>query len=306
MTKRVCLIVPAYNEEAMMATLYQEITSVINPLTSYEFILLVVDDGSSDNTLKLVKEIAKKDQRVKYLSFSRNYGKEASMLAGLEAAHNLDVDAAMFMDADLQDPPGLIVDFLKYYEEGYKYIFTRNKTRKGQAFIKKMFSYAFYKVYRMFTGDSKAVSGARDFALLDRDVIVAFLSYKDKARYSKGISSQIGFKRKYIEYDYHERALGKTKWSFKKLFRYAMMGIEQFSRIYELVPTIISWLLFGGLVAQIVTSIMFDYPDKWLYVVLTGGFFLMAVILTFIMKVVYDIRDQELDRPLYIIEERNL
>lgn len=306
MKKKIALIIPAFNEEEMIETLYQEITKVINPLVAYNFILLFVDDGSKDKTLPLIKEKAILDERVKYVSFSRNFGKESSMFAGLEYAKKLTVDAAIFMDADLQDPPAIIIEFLKYYEEGYKYIYTRNKNRKGQGFLKKMFSIAFYKVYKFFTKEKNVISNARDFALLDKDVIDAFLSFSDKRRYSKGIASQIGFKNKVIEYDFHNRQAGTTKWSFRKLFNYAMMGIEQFSRIYEIVPNIIIGILILLLGGEIYLAIVNANVIYWLFVAITVGVLLIVIILKYILKVVYDIRDQQLGRAQYLTAETNV
>ncbi len=306
MNKKISLIIPCYNEEEMIFRLYDEITKVIEKLPRYNFTLLFVNDGSKDKTLPLIKEKAALDSRVKYISFSRNFGKESSMLAGLEASLKLDVDACLFMDADLQDPPSIMIDFIKYYEDGYKYIYARNKDRKGQAFLKKVFSTIFYKVYALLTGDKNTVSSARDFALLDKDVMKAFVAYKDKRRYSKGISSSIGFKRKCVEYDYHDRVAGTTKWSFKKLFKYGMTGIEQFSRIYEVVPNLIATLLFIGFVAQLVIGLINPYLYMWIYMAITAGTFLITVILKYVLKVVYDIRDQLLNRPAYLSEESNL
>lgn len=306
MQKKISLIIPCYNEEAMIDILYDEINKVLPKLPNYDFVFLFVDDGSKDNTLALIKEKAKKDTRVKYISFSRNFGKESSMLAGLEASLKMDVDACLFMDADLQDPPSLMIEFFRYYEEGYKYIFARNKDRKGQAFFKKVFSNLFYKVYARLTGDKNSVPSARDFALLDRDVIKAFLAYKDNRRYSKGISSQIGFKRKCVEYDYHEREAGTTKWSFKKLFKYGMTGIEQFSRIYELVPNLIGLFLGIGIILQIIFAHIYKYELRWVYIAITVGVFLINLVLKYILKVQYDIRDQLLARPHYLTEESNI
>lgn len=307
MNKRIALIIPAFNESEMVNTLYAEIIKVITPIKNYDFSILFVNDGSKDNTLDLVKIKASQDERVKYVSFSRNFGKEASMLAGLEHAKKFNVDAAIFMDADLQDPPEIIVEFLKYYEEGYKYIYTRNKNRKGQGLLKKFFSVAFYKIYRIFTKEKNVISNARDFALLDKDVIDAFLSYKDKRRYSKGIASQIGFKNKVIEYDFHDRKAGKTKWSFRKLFKYAMTGIEQFSRIYEIVPNIILVVLFLTLGGTIYLAII-NHPEHfyWLYVSVTTAVFLIVLVLKYILKILYDIRDQQLGRAPYLVEETNI
>lgn len=306
MEKRICLIIPCFNEEEMINKLYLEVNKVVEMLQSYNFTYLFVNDGSKDQTLALIKQLATKDQRVKYISFSRNFGKESSMLAGLEAAHKLKFDACLLMDADLQDPPSIMIDFFKYYEEGYKYIYARNKTRKGQAFLKKEFSKAFYKIYAWFTGDKNSVSGARDFALLDKDVITAFLEYKDNRRYSKGISSQIGFKRKCVDYDYHEREAGTTKWSFRSLFKYAMTGIEQFSRIYEIVPNIVSLLLLLSLTVQLVFLFFNPYPLIGIYIALNIGFLFTNIVLKFILKVQYDIRDQILVRPPYLTEETNI
>ncbi|MFA5659813.1 MAG: glycosyltransferase family 2 protein [Bacilli bacterium] len=306
MNKKISLIIPCYNEEEMIFTLYEEITKVISKIPQYEFTLLFVNDGSKDKTLPLIKEKAALDSRVKFISFSRNFGKESSMLAGLEASLKMNVDACLFMDADLQDPPSIMIDFIRYYEEGYKYIYARNKDRKGQAFLKKVFSTLFYKVYAVLTGDKNTVSSARDFALLDKDVMKAFVAFKDKRRYSKGISSSIGFKRKCVEYEYHDRAAGTTKWSFKKLFKYGMTGIEQFSRIYELVPNLICIFLFLGLITQLVIGLISPYSNMWLYMSITLGTLLITIILKYILKVVYDVRDQLLNRPAYLSEESNL
>lgn len=307
MNKQIALIIPAYNESEMINTLYNEITKVINPLKAYDFTILFVNDGSVDNTLELIKAKAKNDKRIKYVSFSRNFGKESSMLAGLESAKALNVDAAIFMDADLQDPPSIINDFLAFYEEGYKYIYTRNKNRKGQGLLKKIFAISFYKIYRLFTKEEKVISNARDFALLDKDVIDAFLSYKDTRRYSKGIASQIGFKNKVIEYDFHDRKAGKTKWSFRKLFKYAMTGIEQFSRIYEIIPNILLVLLFLTLGVTIYFAIL-NHPNHfyWLYVTITAAVFIIVFVLKYILRVLYDVRDQQLGRAPYLVEETNI
>ena len=306
MKKKISLIIPCYNEEEMIDILYDEINKVLVKLPKYDFIFLFVDDGSKDQTLSLIKAKAKKDHRVKYISFSRNFGKESSMLAGLEAAQKLDVDAALLMDADMQDPPSLMLEFFKYYEEGYKYIFTRNKTRKGQALLKRFFANAFYVIYAWLTGDKNRVHSARDFALLDRDVINAFLTYKDKHRYSKGISSQIGFKKKCIEYDFQERQAGTTKWSFRKLFKYAMTGIKQFSHVYILVPNLISIFLSIALILQIIFGHIYKYDYRYIYIAITAGVLLLNITLKYVMKLGYDIRDQLLNRPHYLTAETNI
>lgn len=306
MKKNVSLIIPCYNEEEMIDLLYEEINKVLVELPNYDFTFLFVDDGSKDKTLELIKDKAKDDERVKYISFSRNFGKESSMLAGLEATQKMDMDVALIMDADMQDPPSLMLEFFKYYEEGYKYVFARNKTRKGQALLKRFFANAFYTIYAWLTGDKNSVHSARDFALLDRDVINAFLAYQDNKRYSKGISSQIGFKRKCVEYDFHEREAGTTKWSFSKLFKYGMTGIKQFSRVYILVPNIISIILTIGLILQLVFAPLYKYDYAYIYIAITAGVLLLNISLKYVMKLNYDIRDQLLKRPHYLTEDTNI
>ncbi len=306
MAKKINIVIPAFNEAEMVNLFYKEVSAVINNISNYDFTFLFVDDGSRDETLNLVKALSKSDSRVKYLSFSRNFGKEAAMLAGLEYSQAMKVDAMLLMDADLQDPPSLIVDFLKYYEEGYQYIYTRNKTRKGQGFLKKVFAISFYKVYRFLTKDKKVVTSARDFALFDQEVIAAFLSFGDRRRYSKGIVSQIGFRQKCIEYDFIDRQAGTTKWNFRGLFKYARVGIEQNSRVYELVPNvmiIVFLALFGTSLGFLIAN-----PSTLLWVLnaLFLSFFLVSIILKYILKVVYDVRDQILERPRYLVGETNL
>ncbi len=306
MNKKINIVIPAFNEAAMVNLFYKEVSAVINNIANYDFTFLFVDDGSGDETLNLIKALNENDVRVKYVSFSRNFGKEAAMFAGLEYSKAMKVDAMLLMDADLQDPPALIVDFLKYFEAGYQYVYTRNKTRKGQSFLKKFFAVCFYKVYRFFTKDKKVVTSARDFALFDKDVIDAFLSFKDKTRYSKGIVSQIGFRQKVIEYDFVDRQAGKTKWSFRGLFKYARTGIEQNSRVYELVPNIIIFIflvLFGTALGFLIAeqSILL-----WVLSALFFSFLLISIILKYLLKVVYDVRDEVRGRPRYLVGETNV
>lgn len=306
MNKKINIVIPAYNEAAMVNLFYKEVSAVINTITNYDFTFLFVDDGSRDETLNLVKALNSTDERVKYVSFSRNFGKEAAMLAGLEYSKAMNVDAMLLMDADLQDPPSLIGKFLKYFEEGYQYIYTRNKSRKGQGFLKKFFAVSFYKVYRALTKDKKVVTSARDFALFDKDVIDAFLSFRDKRRYSKGIVSQIGFRQKCIEYDFIDRQAGTTKWNFRGLFKYARTGIEQNSRVYELVPNVMIFIflaLFGTSLGFLIAG-----PSTLLWVLsaLFLSFFLLSIILKYILKVVYDVRDEVLGRPRYLVGETNV
>lgn len=300
--KKVSIIVPCFNEKDVINIFYDELLKHLP--STYEFILIFVDDGSKDNTLEIIQDLEKLDKRVKYISFSRNFGKESAMLAGLHAAKKLNSDAAIIIDVDLQDPPSLIPEMLKYYEEGYQHVYAKHKTRKGEPFLKTICAKAFYKIYAILTGDKNLAQGSRDFCLLERKVIDAFLAIKDNYRFTKGIFSWVGFEKKCIEFDYVSRAAGKTKWSFKKLFDYAVAGIRQFSHFYMLIPSIAIFIASVVTVFDIVKMIFTSY-DKY---VLRFDFFalLILIVLRFIMKLLYDIRDLNLKRPPYLTKATNI
>lgn len=301
--KKITIIVPSYNEEEVLKIFYNEVKKYL--IEDYDFNILFVDDGSKDNTYQVIKELNNIDSRVKYISFSKNFGKEAAMLAGLEGAKRLNSDAAILIDADLQDPPSLILEMLKYYELGYKHIYAKHRKRVGEPFLKTLFAKLFYKVYAFLTKDKNMAKGARDFCLMDRSVIDAFLAIKDQNRFTKGIFSYVGFEKKCIEFDYVPRAAGKTKWSFKKLYKYAWMGIKQFSHVHLLIPRLLIILSFLVLVFDTVYSIInknFNYQIM-LFEILFVFVFLSIYIL---VKLVYEVRDQSLNRPMFIVEDSNI
>lgn len=300
--KRITIIVPCYNEEEVLEYFYQEIQKYF--VSGYDFKLLFVNDGSKDNTINIIKSLREKDDRVKYISFSRNFGKEAAMLAGLRGAKDLNSDACILIDADLQDPPSLILEMLKYYEEGYKHIYAKHKTRKGESKLKTFFALMFYKVYSLITKDKNLNKGARDFCLMDKAVIDAFLSIKDINRFTKGISSWVGFEKKCIEFDYVERKAGTTKWSFKKLFNYAMLGIRQFSHLYKIITKLFVIISFVVLSVDLYVSIKNKTFNRQMLIIEVLLFF-MFICLDVVMKLLYDIRDQGLNRPIYVIEDSN-
>lgn len=301
--KRITIIIPCYNEEEVLEFFYQEIQKYF--VGGYDFKLLFVNDGSKDDTIKIIKSLKEKDDRVKYISFSRNFGKEAAMLAGLQGAKDLNSDACILIDADLQDPPSLILEMIKYYEEGYKHIYAKHKTRKGEPKLKTFFALSFYKVYSFITKDKNLNKGARDFCLMDKAVIDAFLSIKDKDRFTKGISSWVGFEKKCIEFDYVERKAGKTKWSFKKLFNYAMLGIRQFSHLYRYITKFFVFASFLTLALDLFFSIK-NKTFNYQMLIIEGFLFFVFICLDVVMKLLYDIRDQGLNRPLYVIEDSNI
>lgn len=301
--KTITIIVPSYNEEEVLYTFYDEVKKYLN--NNYKFNILFVDDGSKDKTYEIVKDLASKHDDVKYISFSRNFGKESAMLAGLQGAKDLISDAAIFIDADLQDPPSLINEMLIYYEQGYKHIYTKHKTRKGEPILKTFFALMFYKVYSYFTKDKNLAKGARDFCLMDKVVIDAFLSIKDHQRFTKGIFSWVGFEKKCIEFDYVPRVAGETKWSFKKLLNYALMGIKQFSHFYLVVPKILIFISILFLIFDQTYSIInknFNYQ----YLIFELLFIMLFVGIYTVIKLLYQIRDHGLDRPKFIIQDSNL
>jgi glycosyltransferase involved in cell wall biosynthesis len=223
---KISLIIPCYNEEESLLPFYTELNRVSNEMADYEFEMLFIDDGSRDKTLSILKDLASNDKRVKYISFSKNFGKEAAMYAGF---CNSTGDYTAVMDADMQDPPALLLDMVKILESGeYDSVATRRQTRKGEPKIRSFFARAFYKIMNKIS-TLDMVDGARDFRLMKRDMVDAIVSMCENNRFSKGIFGWIGFKTYWMSYDNVERVAGQTKWSFKKLLKYSWDGIISFS-----------------------------------------------------------------------------
>jgi glycosyltransferase involved in cell wall biosynthesis len=257
-------------------------------------------------------ELASKDKRIKYLSFARNFGKEAAMYAGLEAAKKSHADMAIIMDVDLQDPPYLIPELIKAHEEGYNLVFTRQRNRHGGSPLSAFFSLSFYKVYAFVTKDKGMAHGARDYCLLDKKAVDAFLSIKDHERFTKGIYHFVGFRQKVIEFDYAKRSAGTTKWNFKKLFHYAILGMREFSRFYEYIPKIAAWIVFfllcfdtGKGIYNAVQANSYQAFD-WNPIRLDCLFLGLFIVLFYLFRLLYDVRKQTQRRPIYIEEDSNL
>ncbi|MGN1235212.1 MAG: glycosyltransferase family 2 protein [Christensenellaceae bacterium] len=222
----ISLIVPCYNEEAALPFFYEAVTKVADEMKDYEFEYLFIDDGSKDKTLELLRGYAANDPRATYISFSRNFGKEAAMYAGFCNAKG---DYVAVMDADMQDPPSLLPEMIGYLESGeYDSVATRRFSRKGEPPIRSAFAKLFYKIINKIS-DADIVDGARDFRLMKRTMVDAIVSMSESSRFSKGIFGWIGFRTKWLPYENVERVAGKTKWSFSKLFKYAMDGFIDFS-----------------------------------------------------------------------------
>jgi glycosyltransferase involved in cell wall biosynthesis len=299
--KKARLIVPAYNEEKNVPLFYEEAIKHLN-YEDIEFDILFVNDGSKDNTLAEVIKLTKKDKRVKYISLSRNFGKESAMHAGLESSK--DKDFIIIIDCDLQQPPHLIAEMIKYYREGYKIVYTRSKSRKGEPKLRTFFANLFYKIYNAYT-ERPLDNGAKDYQLMDKLVVDAFLKIKDNYRFIKGIFSWVGYPRKCIEYDFIPRKYGKSSWSFKSLVKYAFNGMNQFSTILLVLP--IMFLFLG--IALIATDLILYFSGILnlanLILVLHVSFLVivMSIFSYVVIYLLYSNRKQVMNRPIYLVEE---
>ena len=306
----ITLIIPCYNEEESLPLLYPELVKVSQEMPEQAFEFLFVNDGSRDKTLVLLKELAQNDDRVKYISFSRNFGKEAAMYAGLENAKG---DYVAFMDADMQDPPSLLPQMYKAVtEEGYDSAATRRVTRKGEPPIISFFARMFYKIMNKIS-DTDIVDGARDFRLMNRKFVDALLRMKEYNRFSKGLFGWVGYKTKWIEFENVERIAGETKWSFWSLFKYSIEGILAFTTAPLVLASVIGIVLcliaFVFIVFIIVRKICFNNSvDGWASMVclisFLGGLqlFAIGVVGQYLAKMYLEVKN----RPIYLIGETNI
>lgn len=223
--KQICILIPTYNEQEALPYLYERLNRITNQLTNYTFTFLFVNDGSTDDTLATIKKLQQQDYRVRFVNLSRNYGKEIAMIAGFDHAC---ADATILLDADLQDPPEIIVQMLEYWESGYEDVYAKRISRKGETWFKKWSSKKYYEVLqKMATIDIPKDTG--DFRLLDRKCVEALKEIRESQRYTKGLFSFVGFKKKEILFERDARVAGSTKWNYKKLFQLAIDGITSFS-----------------------------------------------------------------------------
>lgn len=304
------LVVPCYNEEESIPLFYQETQRIYaESLKSFGLALeyVFVDDGSSDGTLSVVKRLAETDERVHFVSFSRNFGKEAGIYAGLEAASG---DYVAVMDADLQDPPALLPQMVAALEEGYDCIATRRKNRKGEPPVRSFFARLFYRLINKMSS-TQIIDGARDFRLMKRMVVNAILSDKEYNRFSKGIFSWVGFRTKWIEYENVERRAGKTKWSFWKLFLYSVDGILAYTTLplalVSVMGIILCLIAFIALCFVVIRALIFGdpvagWPSMISIIIFLGGIqlFCLGLIGLYISKIYLETKK----RPLYIVRER--
>lgn len=262
MSKLCSCIVPCFNEEEVIPLYYEEMQKVRKQEEGkIDFEIIFIDDGSKDKTLEVIKKLSEQDECIHYVSFSRNFGKEAAMYAGFEHANG---EYVVTMDVDLQDPPHLIPEMIRSIEEeGYDSVATRRVTRKGEPPIRSFFARRFYGLISKIS-DADIVDGARDFRMMKRDMVNAILSMPEYNRFTKGIFGWVGFKTKWIEFENVERAAGETKWSFWKLFRYALEGIIAFSTvpltIISLIGVIVCIIAFLFLLFVVIRATIFGDP----------------------------------------------
>ncbi|MDR0978511.1 MAG: glycosyltransferase family 2 protein [Lachnospiraceae bacterium] len=307
---KISIVVCCYNEEESAPLFYEKISEVADTFQNSEFEIIFVNDGSKDKTLKIVKDLAAKDERVKYISFSRNFGKEAAMLAGLKESTG---DYVAIMDADLQDPPELLTEMYELLQtKEYDCIATRRKTRKHEPIIRSMFSRMFYKIINKIS-KTEVVDGARDYRLMTRQMVDSILSVNEYNRFSKGIFCWVGFETKWLEYENIERVAGKTKWSFWGLFKYAMDGIIAYSTTPLVLSTLfgIIFCLFAFVMILVIIArtLMFGDPvSGWPSIIcimlLLGGLqlFCIGIIGQYIAKTYLEVKG----RPIYIVKETNI
>ena len=306
--KTITIIIPAYNEEESLPFLYERLEKLMDYVKNYEFEILFVNDGSKDNTLNLIKEYREKDKRISYVDFSRNFGKETAMIAGLDYAKG---DAVIFMDADLQDPPELIPEMIKYWEEGYDDVYAQRKSRAGESFLKKFTSKMYYRVLQMLT-TVPIQKDTGDFRLLDRRCVNALKKLRETDRNSKSMFSWIGYKKKAVMYDRDARVAGKTKWNYKKLVNLAIDGITSFTtsplRIstYIAIPTFLALVIY--FIYVIIKCIRLDVAiQAFQAIILLVLFFSGVQILLFGITGEYlgRIFNASKNRPLYLVNEYN-
>lgn len=303
---KLSIIVPCYNEEETVEIFYQETQKVIKQLQcDYEFIF--VNDGSKDKTLQKLRFLSQKDANVRYLSFSRNFGKESALFAGLKAATG---DLITVMDADLQDPPELLPEMVKaIFDEGYDCVGTRRTTRDGEPVIRSFFARMFYRIVNRI-GEVEMVDGARDFRLMTRQMVDSILELSEYNRFSKGLFSWVGYKTKYLTFENRERVAGQTSWSFWSLFKYSIDGIINFSEAPLNIASFIGAIsCIGAVIAMIVvivkTLIFKDPTTGWpslaSIILFMGGLQLLCI--GIIGKYIAKIFLETKKRPHYIVKE---
>ena len=306
--KKVSIIIPTYNEEESLPFLYERLNKIMEDMEQYEFEILFINDGSKDKTLELIKEYREKDSRYCYVSFSRNYGQEIALTAGIDYVAG---DCAIFMDADLQDPPELIPELLKYWEEGYDDVYARRRTRDGETFLKKFTSRMYYRILQKMTNVEIQIDTG-NYRLIDRRCINALKKMRESGRTLKSMFSWIGYNKKEVLFDRPARVAGKTKWSYMKLIDLAIDGITSFTTsplrlaTWAAIPTFILLAIYTiyVIVKWAVTGVFIEAFQAIILLIL---FFSGIQILLFgiVGEYLGRIFNETKNRPLYLVDEYN-
>lgn len=307
--EEISLVVPCHNEEEALPYFYREFKNVTGQLEEYEIELILINDGSRDDTLRVMKRLAEMDSCVKYVSLSRNFGKEAAIYAGFEYASG---DYIAVLDADLQDPPALLPQMMKEIKNGYDSVATRRVTRKGEPPIRSFFAHCFYKLINRIS-NLEIVDGARDYRLMTRQFKEAVLQMKEYNRFSKGIFGWIGFQTKWLEFENVERRAGETKWSFWKLFLYSIEGVIGFSvaplAIASILGLFICCIALVFLLVILVKTLCFGdpvagWPSMTCIILMLGGIqlFCIGILGMYLSKTYLETKE----RPIYICKETNM
>ena len=304
--KTISILIPAYNEEAVLDKLFVRLTDLAREQKAYNFEFLFVNDGSKDRTLAIIKDYAEKDPRVSFVNLSRNFGKEIGMIAGLDHVQG---DATVIIDADLQDPPELIPDMIKLWEEGYDDVYAKRRSREGETWLKQATSKLYYKSLQKVT-NIPIQEDTGDFRLLDRRVVEALKLFRESQRNTKAMFSWVGFHKKEILYDRDPRAAGETKWNYIKLINLAVDGITSFTtaplRISTVVGALVSIAAFLYLLFLVIRTTFFGtdlagYPSMMAVILFLGGVQLLS--LGIIGEYIGRIFNETKQRPLYLVEE---
>lgn len=306
--KKITVIIPAYNEEESLPLLYERMKTLMNKMDNYEFEILFVNDGSKDKTIEIIKKLREEDNRISYVDFSRNFGKEIAMIAGLDYATG---DCVIFMDADLQDPPELIPELVKYWGEGYDDVYAKRRSRKGETWLKKFTSKMYYKVLQKTTR-IEIQRDTGDFRLLDRRCVNALKKLRESQRNTKSMFSWIGYKKKEVLYDRDPRIAGSTKWNYIKLIDLAIDGITSFTtsplRIstYIAIPTFLAlFIYFIYVIAKcfIVNTAIQAYQAIILLILFFSG--VQILLFGIVGEYLGRIFNETKNRPLYLVNEYN-
>lgn len=306
--KIISILVPCYNEEVVLNQFYQRLSQVITNIPQYDFQFMFINDGSKDQTLDIMRELHEKDSRVSYVNLSRNFGKEIAMIAGIDY---LTGDAVIIMDADLQDPPELILEMISWWEKGYQDVSAKRRSWAGESFFKKWSSHAFYTILQKMSSVPMQ-RDVGDFRLLDKQCLNALRLMRESQRYTKGLFSWIGFEKKEVLFDRDARAAGKTKWNYWKLLNLAIEGITSFTiaplRASAFVGCILAfiallYMLFIVLRTLICGEDVPGYPSLVSIILFIGGIqlFFLGIIGEYLGRVF----NESKFRPLYLVKDYN-